>query len=713
MESNARRTAGRGLRGDVRSERGEGARGTLSLADVPGAAGVTEDVSGANAAAAGAISGTAEAISDPSGIPAAPVADRPAVIEAGVAKAAGKLLSLQRDDGLWCGVLEADSVLESEYIFLLHCLGQGTSPRAHRAADSIRGLQNEGRGWSIYPGGPDEISASVKAYFALKLLGDDPDAAHMRAARETVLGLGGVEASNTYTKIYLAILGEYPWEDCPAIPPEMMLLPPWFPFNLNEMSSWSRAIFVPLSILWGVGARTPVPSELGVSELFVRSGRPRDPRVGTREGRWWKSFFLNVDALIKTLEAREVRPLRDRGVRAAERWILDHQAGSDGLGAIFPGILNAILALDALGYAHDHPAMKHELDALERLVLDDGHTLRIQPTRSPIWDTAQAVAAVAAADVPGSRQAIERAVPALLERQVSTPGDWTYGNPDTPPGGWYFEFANEPNPDCDDTAEVLASLRGVRDLVPSELKGELEEGVARGLRWLLSMQNDDGGWAAFDRGCTNEALHWVPFADHNAMLDPSCADITGRVLKVLARMGVGPDHPAVAGGVRFLASDQLEDGTWYGRWGCNYIYGTWLAIEGLEAHGAEPERLRRAANWLRARQNGDGGWGESLATYDDPSQKGRGVSTAAQTAWAMLGLMAEGDRDSVTLRRGVTYLLSTQHEDGGWKDEVWTGTGFPRVFYLRYGLYDLYFPLLALATYLNHLTQRNGNGQGI
>ncbi|MDT8367785.1 MAG: squalene--hopene cyclase [Longimicrobiales bacterium] len=636
--------------------------------------------------------------------------ERPQGLEAGISRAAEELLSQQRDDGLWCGVLEADSVLESEYIFLLHCLGRRESPRAFRAAETIRALQNEGRGWSIYPGGPDDISASVKAYFALKLLGDDPDAAHMVAARETVLRLGGVEASNTYTKIYLAVLGEYRWADCPAIPPEMMLLPPWFPFNLNEMSSWSRAIFVPLAILWGVGARMPVPDGLGIPELFVRSGRPRDPRRGTREGRWWKSFFLSVDWLIKALDDRKLRPLRERGIRAAEKWILDRQEGSDGLGAIFPGILNAILAMKALGYDDDHPALKHEMEALEFLILDDGETLRVQPTRSPIWDTAQAVSALAiVGDVPGRRQALDRAVSVLLERQVSTPGDWTYGNPGTPPGGWYFEFANEPNPDCDDTAEVLAALDGARGLVTPPLVEELDEGMERGLRWLLSMQNDDGGWAAFDRECMNEALHWVPFADHNAMLDPSCADITGRVLKLLRKVGMGPDHPAVAKGIDFLCNDQLEDGTWYGRWGCNYIYGTWLAIEGLAAHGAEPERCRRAANWLREQQNEDGGWGESLATYDDPSLKGKGVSTAAQTAWAMLALISAGDRDSATLRRGATWLLSTQLDDGTWNDEVWTGTGFPRVFYLRYGLYDLYFPLLALATWHTLLTHPDGD----
>lgn len=621
-------------------------------------------------------------------------------------RARSRLLALQEDDGHWCGELEADSVVESEYIFLLRFLGgggrfrdEGESRRARKAGETIRRLQNESRGWSIYPGGPDEVSASVKAYFALKLLGDDPGEPHMEAARDAVLKLGGVEATNTYTKIYLALLGQYSWDECPAIPPEMVLLPGEFWFNIYQMSSWSRDIFVPLSILWARRASRPVPEETGIPELFSGKGVPKDPRRPDARGRLWREFFTTVDRTLKLLEERGVRPLRERALRAAERWILERQEGTDGLGAILPGMLNSLMAFDVLGYPDDHPAVHHEMAGLERLLIEEDDVLRVQPSLSPVWDTAHGISVLVAAGVDRDDPALLDAAEWLLEREVRTPGDWRYGNPDAAPGGWFFQYANQFNPDCDDTTAVL---RALGELAPDDedLAARVEDARTRGLRWLLSMQNDDGGWAAFDRNCQREAFRWVPFADHNAMLDPSCPDITGRSLEALAREGLGPDRPEVAGAIDYLRLSQETDGSWYGRWGCNYIYGTWLALEGLAAQGHEGPMVSRGAHWLRERQNEDGGWGETPASYDDPSLKGQGSSTAVQTSWALLGLMAAGEVGSDAVELGIAYLLEKQEADGSWTDDRWSGTGFPRVFNLRYHLYEVYFPLLALATYL-------------
>jgi len=626
-----------------------------------------------------------------------------ASVEEAIRRSRESLLSLQADDGHWCGELEADSVLESEYIMLLRFLGREDGERARKAAERIRRLEHPDGGWAIFPGGEPEVSATVKAYFALKLLGDDPDAPHMRRARRRALERGGVEATNTYTKIYLAMFGQYPWSKCPAIPPEIMLLPRWFFVNVNEMSSWSRGIFVPLSVVWAYRPVRTVPDRARIDELYVPGEGARAADEDDPAERYWRAFFETVDRGLKALErSRALRPLRAPALRFAERWIRDRLEESDGLGAIFPAILNTILAFHLLGYREDHPVLERQFAALEKLLIEEDDHLRIQPALSPVWDTAQTMSALVASGLRRDHPALTEGAEWLLEREVRRSGDWVYNNPEVEPGGWYFEYANEFYPDCDDTAEVLLALDRVEPTDP-----ELEEGIGaareRGMRWLLSMQNEDGGWAAFDRGCDKEFLAHVPFADHNAMLDPSCEDITGRVLELLAGEGFDRSHPAVVGGVRFLREAQCEDGSWYGRWGCNYIYGTWLALRGLAAVGEDMsrDRYRRAVRWLESCQNPDGGWGETLASYSDPARKGEGHSTASQTAWALMGLLAAGCRDSGSVRRGLDYLLRTQREDGSWEDEYWTGTGFPEVFYLRYHLYDDYFPLLALAAYLD------------
>lgn len=617
-------------------------------------------------------------------------------LEDAIGRARSRLLSHQRNDGHWCGELEADSVLESEFVILLHVLGRGRSEDARKAAESIRRRQRPDGAWSIYPGGPDDVSASVKAYLALKLLGDDPRAPHMARARRVVRRLGGVDAANTYTKIYLALVGEYDWSQCPAVPPEMVLLPRWFYFNLQAISSWSRGIFVPLSIVWAYRPVVRLPPEARIPELRRDDVSP--PDADDTEG--WTAFFYRVDSLLKALERFGLTPLRERALDAAETWILERSEASDGLGAIFPAIVNAVLALRCRGYGLDHPAVRSQMDALEKMTIREDGALRLQPALSPVWDTAQSMVALETAGLPADHPALGRGAAWLLDQEVDREGDWS-AHVDAEPSGWCFEYANEFYPDSDDTAEVLLALRGVEPTDP-DLDRRVAAARERGLSWLLAMQNVDGGWAAFDRGCGHrEILTHIPFADHNALLDPSCADITGRVLELLAREGFDRTDEEVRRAVAFLRREQGDDGTWYGRWGCNYIYGTCFALRGLSSVGENMarDRYRRAVRWLEAVQNEDGGWGETLGSYEDPSRKGEGPSTAAQTAWALLALEAAGEARTDAVERGLGYLLRTQTEEGAWEDRWWTGTGFPEVFYLRYGYYDDYFPLQALASW--------------
>jgi squalene-hopene/tetraprenyl-beta-curcumene cyclase len=607
------------------------------------------------------------------------------------------LLSIQQADGHWCGELEGDTILESEYLLTLHLLGRIGEERARKAAEYLRRRQLPEGGWAIYEGGPADVSSSVKAYFALKLVGDDPQAPHMARAREVILGLGGIEACNSFTRIYLSIFGQWNWEDCPAVPPELILLPDWFPFNLYKISAWSRTIVVPLAIMWATKPSCPVPASAGVSELRTGVSQPEKKVLGIRP-RLWALFFLAVDRALKAVEATGWQPLRQKAIAASEQWIHQRLVNSDGLGAIFPPIINTIIAFRCLGYPLDDPRLVAQVRELEKLEIEDDQTIRVQPCFSPIWDTALAMVALADSGVPASDPALGRAARWLLDREVRAVGDWKRRNPEGEPGGWYFEYANEPYPDCDDTSEVLAALSKVRYADESEEQLR-QDSIERGTQWLLSMQNRDGGWPAFDKDCDNEVWTFIPFADHNAMIDPSCEDITGRTLEALEGLSFEREHPSVQRAIRFLRDRQQEDGTWYGRWGCNHIYGTWLGLSGL-AHAGEDmsdARYQRAADWIRAHQNDDGGWGELPRSYEKPETKGQGPSTPSQTAWALMALFAAGDSRSESIRRGIEHLLRTQQYDGSWRDAFWTGTGFPEVFYLRYHLYATYFPLWALS----------------
>ncbi|MEO5924575.1 MAG: squalene--hopene cyclase [Bryobacteraceae bacterium] len=618
-------------------------------------------------------------------------------------RASDHLMSLRSAEGFWWGDLTADTTLESD--FILTELWRHTPPTSGpwnpptraliaKAARSILVRQLADGGFSIYEKGPSEISASVKAYVALKLAGVDANDPNLVRLRKRIIELGGIQSANSYVKINLSLFGLYPREHTPSVPPEIMLLGKL----IYEMSSWSRAIVIPLSILHAANPQRPVPAGFSIQELFV-PGKPM--AFPNNEGFWsWRNFFLKADRLGKFWEKYGSSSLRTQAIRRAEQWMLERTKHSDGLAAIYPSMMYVVMALDVLGYPKDHPDVVAATNQFLRLMADrdceDGEKkFFFMPCFSPVWDTAIAAHALGEAGTP-SEAALRQTADWLISKEVRRKGDWSIKRPNVEPSGWYFEFANEFYPDIDDTAQVLLGLAHAKATDPAAQKACTE----RAVNWLLAMQGSDGGWAAFDVDNNWEFLSTVPFADHNAMLDPTCPDITGRVLEALAACGVPNSHAAVQRGVEFLRKTVGSDGSWYGRWGVDYIYGTYLALRGLKASGEDDREAHvlRAGEWLRAIQNADGGWGESCESYANntytPDQ-----STPSQTAWAVLGLIAGGDTTSSSVHKGIEYLVTTQREDGGWDEELSTGTGFPQVFYLQYHLYRNSFPVLALATY--------------
>ncbi len=626
-------------------------------------------------------------------------------LQEAIERGVNQLLSLQAQEGYWVGELEADTTLESDYVFYLHVLGKANPDRIAKLTNYIRRRQLPDGGWSIYPGGPSELNATVKAYFALKLAGDAADAPPLAKARRCIQALGGLEATNSYTRFYLALVGAVGWEMVPAVPPELMLLPNWFFLNIYEMSSWTRAIVIPLAILYAHKPRWSLPVGTRVDELF------RDPTRKTAAFDWdqqfltWRNFFLALDRAFRLYERLPWKPLRQRALRQARQWLLEHLERSDGLGAIYPAMMNAVFALLALGYAPDDPLTAREIGQLAGYEIEDEDTIRVQPCISPVWDTAIGMVALEEAGLPANHPALVRATGWLLEKQLLGPGDWQVKNGDAEPGGWAFEFRNDLFPDVDDSAFVLMALQRVD--YPDRTR--LERAVHRGLAWLLSMQNRDGGWGAFDRDNDCRILTHVPFADHNAMIDPSTADVTARVVECLGRYGWPASHPVIQRALAFLLRDQTPDGSWYGRWGVNYVYGTGGVLRALETVGLTArEYCQRAVAWLRSVQNPDGGFGESIASYYEAQLKAKGRSTPSQTAWGLVGLLAGTEHTDLSVARGVAYLLEQQNPDGSWDEQEFTGTGFPRVFYLKYHLYRNCFPLYALARYHNLLKGTRG-----
>ncbi|HTA46844.1 MAG TPA: squalene--hopene cyclase [Bryobacteraceae bacterium] len=619
--------------------------------------------------------------------------------------AARHLLSLQHAEGYWCALLTADSTLESDYILLQLWLhppvnGAWNPPnrgQIDRAAARILSKQLPDGGFNIYVKGPSEISASVKAYFALKLAGVPTEGPEMARLRERILALGGIQSANSYTKVNLSLFDLYPREGTPSIPPEIVLLPGKL---LYQMSSWTRAIVISLAIVHAHDPKRPVPAGFNLDELFL----PAKSISFETSDSWlsWRKTFVQSDKILKLWDRYGFARIRKAAIRKCEHWMLERMKHADGLGAIYPPMQYSIMALDVLGYPENSPVRVEALRQFDSLMTDDGKTLFFQPCFSPVWDTA--IASYALGEAGWSRsQALTRSADWLLAREIRRKGDWSVKRPHTEPSGWAFEFRNDWYPDIDDTAMVMLAFPHMRATRTAAQAATRE----RALEWLLAMQSKDGGWAAFDVDNNWEILTHVPFADHNAMLDPTCADITGRTLEALAANGMNRNHSACRRAIDYLIRTQLADGSWYGRWGVAYVYGTCFALRGLRAMGEDDHEphIQRANEWLRSVQNADGGWGESCASYDNDNFT-PAESTPSQTAWALMGLMAGGDTTSSSVRDGVDYLIRTQAEDGSWAEELATGTGFPKVFYLNYHYYGLYFPLLALATFAKAAEQQ-------
>jgi squalene-hopene/tetraprenyl-beta-curcumene cyclase len=633
--------------------------------------------------------------------------DSPSRLVDAIRRAQDGLLRLQNpEDGYWCGPIFGDTTIDSDTIMLLNFLGRGSSVKVRRIANHLQNKQNPDGGWPIYDNGPSEISATVKAYWALKFAGHSPNEPRMEAARERIKALGGIHKVNTYTKFYLAIFGQYDWRGVPSIPPEIMLFPNWFYFNIYEMSSWTRSIVVPLSIVWATQPRVPCPAHATIEELFPDSRRfvPLKDVVPPHGLVSWSTFFLMWDQFFKLMEGKGGHWIRVWALRLAEDWILERLQDSDGLGAIYPGIVNTIMAMKCLGYPDTDPRLVAQLQEVDRLEIPGSDSTRFQPSRSPVWDTAISMIALAESGLDRSHPALAQACQWVISKEVKIRGDWAFTNPDGPTGGWHFQFNNAFYPDIDDTAMVLLALRHVHLEGPNAMIRE--KAFLRGLNWLMSMQSSTGGWAAFDKENTKVVLTKIPFADHNAMIDPPTVDITGRVLELLGYVGYDTTYPAAAKAVRFIKDEQEADGSWFGRWCVNYIYGTWQVLKGLQVIGEDMGQpcVTRAVRWLKSVQRPDGGWGETCETYHDPAKKGQGPSTPSQTAWAIMGLMAAGVYDD-SVKRGVEYLVSTQKADGLWDETEFTGTGFPKVYYLEYTMYRNNFPLQALGIYRQALAQ--------
>ncbi|HEV8614460.1 MAG TPA: squalene--hopene cyclase [Methylomirabilota bacterium] len=621
-----------------------------------------------------------------------------------ISRAQSYLLSRQAADGHWVGELEADTTITAEFLLLGHLIDRVNRDQERRAVRYLRRRQCADGGWNLFEAGPSDLSATIKAYFAMKMAGVPVDDPAMVAARERVHAMGGPTKANVFTKIQLALFGEYDWNGVPTMPAEIMLLPPpFFLFNIYEVSYWSRCVIVPLLIIMDRKPITWLPPHLSLDELWpvpreqasLRFSRVPEPF--TWRGLFWKSFFIAVDDGLKIWERFSPRPIRKRAIEAARLWLEERMAVPGGLGGIYPAMANSILALRTLGYPEDHPLVRNQIKEIEALAVDTGDELHYQPCPSPVWDTCLAVNALIESGLPADHAALGRAAEWMLKEQILVPGDWQVKRPHVQPGGWAFQYGNDFYPDLDDTAVVLMALEKVMGVDPDRVRLAKE----RGLGWVLGMQNADGGWASFDADNDRLYLNNIPFADHGALLDPSTEDLTGRGLELLGTLGYTTDFEPAQRALHFIRHTQRHDGPWYGRWGVNYVYGTWSVLRGLAAIGVDSrhEFVQRAVRWLQKQQNADGGWGETCESYARPELAGIGPSIPSQTAWALLGLFAAGATSGPSVERGIAYLMAAQRTDGSWDDPLWNGTGFPRVFYLKYHLYASYFPLWALGVY--------------
>jgi len=633
--------------------------------------------------------------------------------EAALEQALDAVLSRQRDDGHWLYELEADSTISAEYVLLVHYLGEAPNLQLEeRIGRYLRRLQNAEGGWPLFTHGEADVSATVKAYFALKMMGDAPEAEHMQRARKCILAMGGAGAANVFTRTLLALYGILPWRSIPMMPVELMLLPLWAPFHLSKVSYWTRTVLVPLLVLNSLRPRARNPRGVNIDELFRTPPRKIGlPPCAPHQHKLWYTVFRVADGVARLGEALIPRWVRQRALNQAERFVRERVNGEHGLGAIFPAMVNAVLMFDALGVPRTDPQAAQARSAIDRLLVVKEKEAYCQPCLSPIWDTSLACHALLEVATPRASAAAARGLQWLRRLQVlDHHGDWVVRRPGLRPGGWAFQYENPHYPDVDDTAVVAMALhrfgQTLGEHVPDGGSGVVPTGeaIARAREWLIGMQSSNGGWGAFEPENTHTYLNNIPFADHGALLDPPTADVSARCLSFLAQLEGGMADPSAQLALRYLLDEQEPNGSWFGRWGTNYIYGTWSSLCALHAAGLEPDHpaMSRATNWLLSIQNPDGGWGEAGNSYRIGYQEHEpSPSTPSQTAWALLGLMAAGEIDNDAVARGIAYLVATQEEDGTWVEEHFTAVGFPRVFYLRYHGYAQYFLLWALARYNN------------
>jgi len=632
------------------------------------------------------------------------------LLERSVTRAADALLQARQPDGHFVFELEADATIPAEYVLLRHHLGEPVDAELERKiAVYLRRIQGKHGGWPLFHEGDFDMSASVKAYFALKMIGDSPDADHMRRAREAILARGGASRSNVFTRALLALYGVVTWRAVPVMPVEIMLLPRWFPFHLSKVSYWARTVIVPLLVLGALKPLARNPKRVGIDELFLEDPKSVGGVKKAPHQKWsWFLFFRGIDILLRAAEPLFPNSTRKKAIDAAVAFVKERLNGEDGLGAIYPAMANSVMMYDVLGYPEDHPDRAIARLSIDKLLIVKDDEAYCQPCVSPVWDTALVAHSLLEAGDDRAKAAAKAGLDWLVPRQIlDLKGDWAEQRPEVRPGGWAFQYNNAYYPDLDDTAVVAMAMHRAEANSSAQTYGPA---IARAREWVLGLQSENGGWAAFDADNTYSYLNNIPFSDHGALLDPPTEDVTARCISMLAQLP--PDEEgkrAIARGIDYLRTTQLADGSWYGRWGMNYIYGTWSCLCALNAAGLEPddEMVARAADWLLSIQNDDGGWGEDGASYKlDYKGYEPAPSTASQTAWALLALMAAGRADHPQVRRGVEYLIASQNGEGLWDEERFTATGFPRVFYLRYHGYRKFFPLWAVARYRN-LTAAN------